>query len=166
MALHDSNRATGHIPILQSASNKEVKTSQGIYSGCSVSHRHYLCGLFRRRSATAEARVRLLSGWCAIRCDDGVHTERVEIHADCIQLGSAPSLVHEMDTRGDFHTYRMVIKGEDVKVYVDGLLRLDGTGRYVKPAVNGRNDIGFGSANSPSTGEALWDCVRLARQAF
>ncbi|MBT7297987.1 MAG: hypothetical protein HN849_00650, partial [Victivallales bacterium] len=72
---------------------------------------------------------------------------------------------YAMNTTDSFHTYRMVTQGEDIKVYVDGKLRIDGSGCYTKPAVGGRNDIGFGAANSPSLGEALWDYVRFARRA-
>ena len=115
---------------------------------------------------TVEARVKLLSGWCAIRSGDGVHSERLEIHPRSIQLRGGSGAIYAMDTTGEFHTYRMVTKGQDVEVYVDGKLRIDGTGLYTKPAANGRNDTGFGCANSPSEGEAMWEWVRLTRRAY
>jgi hypothetical protein len=114
---------------------------------------------------TLEARVKLVSGWCSMRCDDGVHSERLEIHPDRIQLRGGRGPSYAMNTTSDFHVYRVVVKNADINVYVDGKLRIDGSGLYTKPAANGRNDVGVGSANSPSLGEALWDSVRVARQA-
>ena len=113
---------------------------------------------------TVEAHLKLISGWCSVRAADGVHSERLEIHPGHIRLRGGGT--YDMDTVGAFHTYRVTVKGEDIKVYVDDLLRLDGTGLYTKPAPNARSDMGFGCANSPSKGEALWEWVRLARQAY
>ena len=64
-----------------------------------------------------------------------------------------------MDTTDNFHTYRIVTEGEDLKVYVDGELRLDATGRYVKGG-SGAKQLAFGAANSTALGEALWRRVR------
>ena len=91
------------------------------------------------RGGTVEARMRVLSGWSTIRCDDGVHTERLEISPDGIRLVYARGLRYSMDTTGGFHTYRVVVRNQDIKVYVDGLLRIDGVGRYAKAAPEASN---------------------------
>ncbi|MCK5804983.1 MAG: hypothetical protein KAI66_19255, partial [Lentisphaeria bacterium] len=95
---------------------------------------------------TVEASVKLISGWCAIRCDDGVHSVRLEIHPGQILLRGRRASTYAMDTTDAFHAYRVVTKGKDIKVYVDGKLRIDGTGLYTKPSSGGRNDVGFGCA--------------------
>ena len=60
-----------------------------------------------------------------------------------------------MVTTDAFHTYRIVIHGEDLRVYVDGELRLDAAGRFTHPAPNGRSGVAFGGANSPNVGIIL-----------
>ena len=113
--------------------------------------------------ATAEARVKVESGWCSITVSDGVHEERVEIHADGLRTrysgGNFPMVASD-----DFHLYRVTIKGEDVQVHVDGKLRVDGRGRFTHAAINGRNTLQFGAANSPSLCESYWRLVRFTRQ--
>ncbi|MBT7303419.1 MAG: hypothetical protein HN849_28070 [Victivallales bacterium] len=137
-------------------------TEQGDYL-----HFRYPWNVTPESGATAEARVKVLSGWSGFRCDDGVHTGRLRILSDGLFLeGVRGGGRYAMNTTDSFHTYRMVTQGEDIKVYVDGKLRIDGSGCYTRPAVGGRNDVGFGAANSPSLGEALWDYVRFARKAY
>ena len=69
---------------------------------------------------------------------------------------------YEMDTTDDFHVYRIVLKNNDIMVYVDGELRIDGTDKFNPPVTPaGRNNVSFGAANSGSLGEAYWDYVRF-----
>ncbi len=106
-----------------------------------------------------EARAKVVSGWNNIIVANGTAYERVSLYPDRVSFYEA-KLKHAMDTTGDFHTYRVVMKGKDIRVFVDGTLALDGTGRFTKP-LPGRNDVRFGAANSPSLGEAYWQYVKL-----
>ncbi len=107
----------------------------------------------------AEVRVKVVSGWNNIIVANGVAYERVALYPDHIAFYEA-KLSHEMDTTDAFHTYRVVLRGKDIRVYVDGELRLDGTGRFTRPLPE-RNDIRIGAANSPNLGEAYWQSVKL-----
>lgn len=109
--------------------------------------------------AVAEAQVRVIDGWNNLTVSNGVATERVALYPDHIRLHFA-GLRHEVDTTTGFHTVRVVIEDEDIRVYLDGELLIDGEGAFTYPA-DGRNAAAFGAANSPSVGEALWRAVRL-----
>lgn len=65
-----------------------------------------------------------------------------------------------MDTTADFHVYRVTVRGRDLKVYVDGQLRLDASGRFKPASGAARNEVAFGAANSPQVGEAYWSSVK------
>jgi len=109
--------------------------------------------------AEVEAEVRVISGWNNIMVNNGVAKERVMLYPDHIGTYYG-HLRYDMDTTDGYHTYRVVAEGEDIQVYVDGELRLDGAGMYTHEA-DGRNDTAFGAANSGSVGEALWRSVRM-----
>jgi hypothetical protein len=111
------------------------------------------------REAVVEASVKVVSGWNNIIVSNGRSYERVALYPDRVGLYEA-RLEHRMDTTDDFHTYRVVLKGDDIQVFVDDRLCLDGTGKFTQP-LPGRNDIRFGAANSPSLGEAYWQSVKL-----
>jgi len=111
------------------------------------------------RLAVAEAEVRVIDGWSNFTISNGARTERVTLRPDHIGTHYT-GLRYDMDTTDDFHTYRVEVQGEDIRVYVDGELAIDGAGQYTQDA-NGRNDVAFGAANSPSLGEALWRRVTL-----
>jgi len=82
--------------------------------------------------------------------------ERVGLWPDHIDLWNNRSLRYAMDTTADFHVYRVTIQGQDLKVYVDGQLRLDASGRFKPASGIGRNEVCFGAANSGQVGEAYW----------
>ena len=111
------------------------------------------------REAIVEASVKVVSGWNNIIVCNGRAYERVALYPDRIGLYEA-RLTHPMDTTAGFRTYRVVLKGNDIQVFVDGQLCLDGTGKFTTP-LPGRNDVRFGAANSPGTGEAYWKNVKL-----
>lgn len=116
--------------------------------------------------SVVEARVRVVSGWNNIIVCNGVACERVGLYPDHIDLYEA-KLKYPMDTTDDFHLYRVVTEGRDIRVYVDGQLRLDGAGKLTAPSPAGRNDVRFGAANSGTMGEAYWGSVRIrAASAF
>lgn len=113
--------------------------------------------------AIVEARMKVVSsqgdaGVC-IWVSNGVNEEGVQFHTDSIDLSFA-NLKYALDTTGDFHVYRVALKGQDLKVYVDDKLAIDATGK-AGPAYQGRNQLTFGSASSAAQGESLWDYVRL-----
>ena len=112
------------------------------------------------RQATAEARVKLLSGWCSLMFSNGAGHDQLYIRPEGIKLRYG-GRSYAMATTDDFHVYRVTIQGSDVQVYVDGKLRIDGIGRFARKAADGRNAIQFGAANSPSRGSSLWDFVRF-----
>jgi len=114
--------------------------------------------------AAAEARVRVVScsqAWgVVLLVSDGVHEEGVTLLPDKILLAHA-GLTVPFAAGGAFHTYRVAIRGSDIRVEVDGRLVLDGRGKFAQPAHGGRNRIGFGAASSDATGEAVWQFVRF-----
>ena len=108
----------------------------------------------------AEARVKVVSGSSFLIVTDGSAGERLGLWPDHIDLFHNTALRYDMDTTQDFHVYRVVIKGTDMKVFVDGELRIDAKGKFTPRAGYSRNEIGFGAANSGMVGEAHWDYVR------
>jgi len=111
-----------------------------------------------------EVRMKLLSGWSSVLIENGVAGEEIMFYPDRITLRH-DGLSSPLQTADAFHTYRIVIHQQDLKVYADSQLRLDGRGRFTHPAPNGRSGVAFGGANSPSVGEALWESVRIRNPA-
>jgi len=111
-----------------------------------------------------EVRLKLLSGWSSVLIENGVAGEEIMFHPDRVMLRH-DGLSSPLQTTDAFHTYRVVIHQQDLKVYADGQLCLDGTRRFTHPAPNGRSGVAFGGANSPSVGEALWESVRIRNPA-
>ncbi|MBI5688019.1 MAG: family 10 glycosylhydrolase [Verrucomicrobia bacterium] len=109
--------------------------------------------------SVVETRVKVVSGLSRVIITNGEAQERLELLPDRIELWSRKTVRHAMDTTKDFHVYRIETQGKDIKVFVDGELRLNAPGAYVKTAVN-RNELCFGASDSTSLGEACWDYVR------
>ena len=111
-----------------------------------------------------EGQVKLVAGEgnCGMCFDfaDGVHEDALSLFPDRIGLWGA-GLTHVMDTRDAFHTYRVRIQGEDVQVFVDEQLVMDGKGKFTQPAGGARNRCQFGAGSSAATGEALWKTMRF-----
>ena len=85
------------------------------------------------RGAVLEARVRVAScsgnsGVCLLVAD-GVHEDSLTLFPDRLELTDA-KLSAAFDAAAEFHTYRMEIKGTDLRVSVDGELLLDASGRF------------------------------------
>lgn len=110
--------------------------------------------------AEVEAEVRVVDGWNNITVSNGVATERVTLYPDHIGTHFT-RLRYDMNTTDDFHVYKVIPQSSDIRIYVDGELRIDGAAMFTHPA-DGRNDVAFGAANSPSLGEALWRSVKLS----
>jgi hypothetical protein len=65
------------------------------------------------------------------------------------------------DTARDFHTYRLVIRDNDMSVSVDGKQVIEGRGAFWKPASDPEPFIEFGSNSKSAVGNAHWQFVRL-----
>ncbi|HEX3869928.1 MAG TPA: hypothetical protein VHV77_05810, partial [Pirellulales bacterium] len=66
-----------------------------------------------------------------------------------------------MNTTDDFHTYRLVIRGTDMSMSVDGTQKVEGQNAFSKPADSAEPFIRFGSSAKTATGDAFWKYVRL-----
>jgi len=106
-----------------------------------------------------EAEVQVVSGSSFVIVSNGEGHERLGLWPDRIELWSDENLRYEMDTTDGFHTYRIEVEGEDLRVYVDGELRIDAPGSY-EGGGNYPNQVAFGAANSAMVGEAWWRAVR------
>ena len=72
----------------------------------------------------------------------------------------------QADTRNTFHTYRLIIRGRNMAVEMDGKQIIEGRDAFWRPATSSRKFIRFGSTSKPFTGDAQWEFVRLGlRQA-
>ena len=130
------------------------------------SYAFFQCPCFIRPEdeTVIEVRVRPVSGWSSVMIENGVSGEEIMFYPDKVKARH-DGLTYAMDTTDTFHTYRIAVKGDSFRVHIDGELRLDGEGRFTRPAWNGRSGVMFGAANSPSVGEALWESVKVSNVA-
>ncbi len=70
------------------------------------------------------------------------------------------SYVYSMKTMDDFHIYRVVMKGTDAQVYVDGSLVIDGKSVYSSTVVKERSELVFGDGATDASGSSTWDYVK------
>ncbi len=110
--------------------------------------------------AVVEARVKAKSGSSYIIASNGIGGERLGIWPDRIDFFHNRKIQYKMDTTGDFHVYRMELKGPDLKVFVDGELRIDAPDAMKPRSGYAGNTVSFGAANSGQMGEAYWDYVK------
>ncbi|MHC4403081.1 MAG: hypothetical protein ACYTG0_25755 [Planctomycetota bacterium] len=133
---------------------------QGEVSGDYLYYR-YPWGADPDGQAVVEARAKVKSGSSFIIVTNGLGGERLGLWPDRIELFHHGNLQYKMDTTGDFHLYRMELEGHDLKIYVDGELRIDAPGALGPRSGYSRNEVAFGAANSGMMGEAYWDDVRV-----
>ena len=81
------------------------------------------------------------------------------------KLATLVDRVALMDARRDFHEYRLVIRGNDMAVFVDGVQRMVGEGAFSRVAASTEAFIQFGSNSKLHRGESLWSQVRLGVRA-
>jgi hypothetical protein len=110
--------------------------------------------------AVVEARVKVHSGSSFLIVSNGIGGERLGLWPDRIELFHQKQLHYAMDTTDDFHQYRIECQQRDLRVYVDGELRIQATGALGPRSGYTRNEVSFGAANSPMMGEAEWAMVR------
>jgi hypothetical protein len=132
--------------------------------GGNYAYFRYPCFVDPSDETIVEVRLKPVSGWSSILIENGVSGEEIQFFPEQVKARHC-GLAHSMDTTDAFHTYRLLIKDNDFRVYVDGELKIDGAGRFTLPAYNGRSGIAFGAANSPSLGEAYWESVKIYNRA-
>ena len=71
----------------------------------------YAWGADPQGDAVAEARVKVVSGSSFLIVSNGVGGERLGLWPDRIELFHHRDLQSKLDTTGDFHLYRMELKG-------------------------------------------------------
>ncbi len=106
-----------------------------------------------------EVRARVVSGLSRILFSNGAVSERLDLRPGGIGLWSRSSSRHAMDTTDGYHDYRIELHGKTLRVLVDGVPRIEAPDGWGRDA-SGRREVCFGAADSPSTGEALWETVR------
>jgi len=106
--------------------------------------------------AAVTVRAKHVAGWSSFAFANGRNEERLQLFPDRIRL-KASGLEYAMDTTTAFHDYRVEIEGNDCRILVDGVLRIDGKGKYTGPASGSRTMILLGAATSNDTGEAIWE---------
>lgn len=109
-----------------------------------------------------EIKFKLISGFNAIIFSNGISTEEIRFYHDKV-VGVYGKTSVSAITTDRFHIYRIEIKNNDYKLYIDDNLKIDGSGKYNPVAEYGnRNSLEFGAATSGTTGEGLWEYVRWA----
>jgi hypothetical protein len=139
-------------------------TDRGEQSGDYLYYR-YLWGAEPEGTTVVEARVKVVSGSSYLIVTNGQAHERLGLWPDHIGLWDHKKVQYRMDTTDAFHVYRLVCKGRDLEVYVDGQRRLTGQGLFGPEAKRPANELSFGAANSGMVGDALWDYVRARTSA-
>jgi len=117
------------------------------------------------QGAVVEARIQLVANddftGTHVMLADGVHEAILTVCPDRVAV-NRDGPTYTMTTTDDFHVYRMAVRKDDVLVWVDGQLVVDGKGAHTRPAHAGRNQVSFGAGASVAQSEALWDYVRYA----
>ncbi len=126
---------------------------------------YYLWQVKPEEGATVEARVKVTAAsdlWGAcVNVADGTHEEDVSFLPDRVALSYA-KVSATFPVAEAFHTYRIVFQGQDIRVFADGKLLLDGAGKFTAPTLEkNRNRIAFGASASNATSDAVWQMVRF-----
>jgi hypothetical protein len=95
----------------------------------------------------------------SVLVSDGRHQEGLVLFAN--QAASHTDRFIPMDTTNRFHTYRLLIRGNGMEVWVDGERRIEGQGAFWKAAESPEPFIQFGSTAKAAMGEAIWASLRL-----
>lgn len=90
---------------------------------------------------------------------DGTHEGGLVLKPD--KVATLVDRVALLDTRRAFRTYRLVIRGTNMSVTVDGARVIQGEGAFARPASSREAFILFGSNSKLHRGESHWSAVRL-----
>lgn len=94
-----------------------------------------------------------------VQVSDGRHQDGLVLFP--AQATSFTDRFIPMDTTKEFHTYRLVIRGTDMSMWVDGVRKVEGQGAFWKDADSPEPFIQFGSSAKTATGDAVWASVKL-----
>lgn len=101
-----------------------------------------------------------LQGWPgSLLVSDGQRQEGLVLHPQ--KIATFLDRIVMMDAKSEFHTYRLVIRGKDMSIDVDGKRRIQGEGAFWKKAESPEAFIQFGSNSNNLRGETHWASVRL-----
>jgi hypothetical protein len=89
---------------------------------------------------------------------DGLHQEGLSISPN--RISTFLDRFYLMNTTDKFHVYRLVIRGTDMSVCVDGQQKIRGKDAFWKPA-DGKPFVQFGSNAKAGRGETYWEYVKL-----
>jgi photosystem II stability/assembly factor-like uncharacterized protein len=95
----------------------------------------------------------------SVLISDGRHEEGLVLFAN--QAASHTDRLITMDTTNRFHTYRLVNRGTNISMSVDGVGKVEGQGAFWKPVDSPEAFIEFGSSAKTAMGEAIWASVKL-----
>lgn len=95
----------------------------------------------------------------SVLVSDGKHQDGLVLFPN--QATNFTDRFFPMDTTKAFHTYRLVIHGTDMTMFVDGERKIVGQGAFGKPAGAPEPFLQFGSTAKTATGDALWEYVKL-----
>ncbi len=117
-----------------------------------------------QQEATVEIRLKSIScsggSGVTLAVSDGIHRDGITFFPDRIVFDWS-KLSAAFDCADGFHDYTICFKGIDIKLYADGKLLIDGTGKFTTAAFRERNELGFGAGSSGATSEAIWQLVRF-----
>lgn len=94
---------------------------------------------------------------------DGRHEGGIVLKPD--KVSTLVDRVAVLDTRKEFRTYRLVIRGTDLSVAVDGTEVIRGEGAFARRARMAEPFVLFGSDSKLHRGDARWASVRLGVRA-
>ncbi|MBI4664336.1 MAG: exo-alpha-sialidase [Verrucomicrobia bacterium] len=90
---------------------------------------------------------------------DGRHQEGLVLRPE--KIATYLDRVAVMNARRDFHTYRLVIRENDMSIFADGELKIRGEGAFWKKAENSEGFGQFGSNSAGWMGDGYWESVKL-----
>ena len=94
-----------------------------------------------------------------MQVSDGRHQEGLVLFPN--QATNFTDRFIPMDTTDRLHTYRLVIRGTDMQMFVDGERKVIGQGAFWKAVESKEPFLLFGSTSAKATGSAIWKSVRL-----
>lgn len=94
-----------------------------------------------------------------LHVSDGHHQEALAFYRDRITTYSDRFV--SLDAAQRFHTYRVLVRGSDMSVDIDGTNRIRGQNAFWKPAPHATPFVRFGSNSRQATGEAIWQSLRI-----
>ncbi len=137
---------------------------RGTANGEYCYYRHPL-SIGGRGEAVIEVRVKVISGVSALIFGNGATGQRLCFYPDRVEFYHDRAAKVMLDTTTDFHLYRLIVRGDEAQLLIDGQPRLDGKGCFRGGRPGYRSGVAFGAANSPEVGEALWSLVRARSDA-